>query len=94
MNRNTLLIAASLASIATAAVLMLQMREASAGPTAVAALTVTAAVPAPAETAPAPSLTRRERMARIVAEQAAITAEASARQALARRAAAQDHASR
>lgn len=67
------------------------------GPSLLASAAVAPAVAAEVPAEPVPSarpVSRRERMARIVAEQAAISAEISARQALARKAAAGDTAMR
>lgn len=90
MKKTTIVVAASLLSIVTAAALLSQVRVASAAVTP-----AVAAAPEQVEaTVEAPPMSRRERMARIVAEQAAITAEATARQALARRSAEWDSASR
>ncbi len=90
MNKTMILVAVSLASVAAAAGLMSQVRVASAA-------VVPASSPAVVQIEPvaeAPPMSRRERMVRIVAEQAAITAEATARTALARKAAERDTASR
>ncbi len=90
MNKTMILVAVSLASVAAAAGLMSQVRVASAAVVPVSAPAVVQIEPV----AEAPPMSRRERMARIVAEQAAITAEATARRALARKAAERDTASR
>jgi len=89
MNKTMILVAVSLASVAAAVGMISQVRVASA---AVAPATENIVQIEPVvET---PPMSRRERMARIVAEQAAITAEATARRTLARKAAEQDTASR
>ncbi len=90
MKKATLVVAASLVSLAAAVGLISQVRVASAAATPVSSLAVVQIEP-PAN---APPMSRRERMARIVAEQAAITAEATARNTLARKAAERDSASR
>ncbi|WP_295686383.1 hypothetical protein [uncultured Nevskia sp.] len=90
MNKTMILVAVSLASVAVAVGLMSEMRVASA-----AVVPASPVVTVPIEpVAEAPVMSRRERMVRIVAEQAAITAEATARTALARKAAERDTASR
>lgn len=83
MSKTTVLTAVVLGTVGVAIGVLLQSRS------AVAAIQpdVPAATVAVAEPAAAPkAVSRRARMARVVAEQAAITAEASARRALARKA--------
>lgn len=82
MSRKTMLVAAFSAAAIGFVTLLGQSRTAEA---AVKPAEPVAALAEPA--APQKRISRRERMARIVAEQAAISAEASARQALARKAA-------
>lgn len=96
MKKTTILVAASCASLGIAALLLTQVRVASAASAPVR--TTMATEPAVSSTSPvapnaAAPMSRRERMVRIVAEQAAISAEASARSALAKRAAEREQAS-
>ncbi len=92
MKKSTILIVASSVAAAAAVGLMAQVRVASAS-TAPVKPSASAVVRDEPVLAPAP-ISRRQRMARIVAEQAAITAEASARSALAYRATERDGAAR
>lgn len=90
MKKTMIVAAVAVASITTAVGLISQVRVASAAVTPLSTLAVMQIEPL----AVAPPMSRRERMARIVAEQAAITAEATARNAMARKAVARDSASR
>ena len=89
MSRKTMLAAAVSAAAIGFVTLLAQSRTAEAAVRPAEPVT-TVAEPA----TPHKRISRRERMARIVAEQAAITAEASARRTLARRAAERDTATR